>query len=886
MTTPMSSDRGSLTVIVGPTGPLVGVRAVLHDWTSAGLLTDGSWVWADASASAAGKADVLLADGGFRAENLRVLIARVNPVIVRVLALQPLFEDEPDDSAVTAGAARIANLVSESAPGARVVRAHLFITRGSARRTPPVVAGWHNILLSPEDSYGPGDAAYALPVSDGPKEIGMYAAPAVAAFGGLHSGIATSPLDDVVVLPGGQVRVARTFVNRIDASAVEAQLRRQVLSMEDGLPLVDPMGRETTYVEDVRAASLAMAGNVWRRHQGLLMGPRVKQQHEKPRDIGALDALKMLFGFLVAAIKNAPMQWWRSTVSRARTTLAVGVSDFVYGGDENSAYRVVVQGVGPNGLPSDWEDTLDAIVQFEVAVGGVQGTTAQREHESLAVLWQDAVAGALTLIDGAPRHDYLPPIAVGACRGILQRGANCVPPASAAFTGFPGQLASLLPHQRIEPTDYLAVEATEASLKVLARDPEIGPLAAETLEDLQKWRVRVGQTYGFQTREVLGRHFNQRRLEIAHYVAILEAAANDSPADEQTRRVQARLARRLRWLSVGFALTLITLGVVTGLQIIGWMLGLGLLAVTVLSWFVSALVVFARGQRELFQRMNQRALAVSMTAAAQANLVQALRDARRLGDAYALSAHWMRVLGVFCAQPLGEVERSVGGVTRLHGEMPLSMGLGVAVTEDLAVMRAAQQLRGRIFRSGWASEAWQACLEAAPVQLGVDGVALLADPSALYHQRRTHEDRLLGLWVDRLEAEGLRSRAAEEKWQLTLHELRGGVGTAEVDLVTHVEFGFGPRIRRVTPGEIIADFQHPEAAVGRPDLFTPEPFSSTALVRGSHTVRENWTQSSRAGLGLVAVLVQSSEGVQATDLVGHQVTSGPVAPAVFDIEEF
>lgn len=871
----MSSSE-ALTILVGSCGPATAVRDALRDWSAEGLLDDFAWV-TEESARAADPLGVLVSGGAAQGVRVQELLARRASRLVRIVSLQNLADCSERDTA--APAQHLVHVVHAAGGAAQLVRMRLFlILPGQPLSEPRPVEGWHNIVLSPEDAQSPDSPKMSLPSTMSVVEFGAWAAPSVAALTGMYAGLTGSPFDRVDPLPGRQVRAARAFYRRLDGTALENVLRAQVLTLGESYPQVRDGSQESQYIEDagVELATSAMAQALWSRHQHLLKGVRVPAHTAKVEPIGPMRALAMFFSFLLSALKNAPVAWWSAAVAGTKAKLASGVQAVVFG-DGSSRYRVAIRGMAADD-PVTLEERLAQIRSMEQAIASVP-----HEHEvhvDLTVVWQEWIAGAHTLMDGGERVPAMPPVQIGTRRGVLKQASQCVPDSSCAFTQIPGALASAVGVRAVSPADTLTAHQLWERLDQLGTDPQLGVEADQAKRALQTWASRHGRTYAAQCAGPLASAFRELSAEIDHLRDVLRRASSTDPADDATRQAQVRMARTLRWLLSGLlvVLGLLVVGGVT--DVLGWVLVtvVGLLSVG--SWLVSSFMVFVRGQRGLFRLLHEREKAVSESGAAQRNLVQAIRDAGRVGDAYGLFLQWSRVLGAFLANPLGERQADAHAGSMLDGALPLAARLGVAQSDDTSLTQVAHQLRTSVFAPGWLDPAWRDCLRSAGPQLGPAAAAELSQPEDLYRQRAVEEDHLLRDWADVLEREGVRSQAGDRMWVDRV--------LPHADAESLVTLVAQPDGTRTTLGEFMHAAQGAEAAegapgpqgarrtaaVGRPRLFSDLAFSEVARVDGKHAVVEAWSQVAEAGLGRRAVLVELSAGVRPGELVGADESRG------------
>lgn len=855
------SCSDALTILVGSSGPAVALHDALRDWSAEGLLNVFVWVTAE-SAMTADPVGLLVDNGAEEGVGVSEVLARRQPRVVRVVSLNMA---DGSDRNTTEPTKRLASLVRAAGGDVKLVTMRLFLVDPARTcQEPRPVEGWHNVLLSPEDAQSPTSLKMSLPSTTTVTDFGAWAAPSVAALTGLYAGLATSPFDLAAPLPGIQVRVARAFFRRLDATAVENDLRAQVLSLGGNYPEVRDGSQESQYIEDsgVELATSTMAKALWSQHQHLLKGARVKATAAPVQSIGPLRALKMFFSFLLSAVKNAPVAWWQSVVAGTKAKLASGVQNAVFG-DSDSQYRVAVTGMA-EGASLTLRERLAAIRSMERAVASE--FREQVVHADLSELWKDYVAGALTLLDGGQRQQAMPPVQIGAQRGVLAWASQCVPDQSHAFTTIPGALASAGTIRVVPPADTMTAHQLWEHLDRLSTDPLLGVEAELTKRELDIWASKNQQTYVAQCAGVPAASFLELTGEIEQLHDLLERASSLADPDKDSKQILVRTTKLLRWLLIGLGVVLVLLVVCGVFAVLGWLLVSVLSLVSLVGWLGSSLLVFLHGQRDLFQWLVRRENAVSQCDAAQRNLVEAIRDARRVGDIYRLFLHWSRVLGAFLADPLGEGAADAHSASVLASRLPLAVGLGVAHSDVNSLAQAAQELRAWLFTPGWLDEVWEACVGAAGAQLGPGAAAALAHPEEIYRERAVEGSHLVGDWADVLERDGVRSQAGDRMWKEQALE--------HTDLESLATSISEPDGTRTTFAKFMDGAQIPQDVPGRPRLFADTAFSADARVYGKHAVAETWQRVVHLDVGRGAVLVEMSAGVRPSELVGRSTTSG------------
>ncbi|HTM85038.1 MAG TPA: hypothetical protein VL179_09070, partial [Mycobacterium sp.] len=320
-----STAPGSLTVLLAPRGEAGHIGALLVDYSAVGLVVPFLWV----DTADVGRTSVpatFVVDGRASTVILQQALTEHRFDRLRVAVLVPA--DAPADSGVPRAAEQaLERIVRASVVATPITLLRLLFTRGSAapRGYDPVLVleGWHNLLVAPEDSVGPGLGSRALDRMTDPLDVAQYVAPVVAAVTGLWAGVDRSVFDELAILPGNTVRAVRAFYRELDASDVQDQLRLQLFDAGGRLPLPRSRQAPVVYVQDVPLAARTMARALWTKHRDTLRGTRVQIGDQETQAISAWAALKIFLAFLWAALRNAPSAWlsgMRSSVSAVLAT--------------------------------------------------------------------------------------------------------------------------------------------------------------------------------------------------------------------------------------------------------------------------------------------------------------------------------------------------------------------------------------------------------------------------------------------------------------------------------------------------------------------------------------------------------------------------------------
>jgi len=206
----------ALTVLVAPHAQTDEIVAVLADYSAVGLLAAFAWVDAADVGGVATPATVVR-DGRSEPVVLQRLLTTERYDRIRVAVLVPTGLP-PADRVPLVSEQTVEQIVRSSSMGARISLLRVLLTQGdTAPMTPDptlVLEGWHNLLVAPEDSAGPGLGAVPWGPMTDPLDSAQYTAPVIAGIAGLWAGLEQTPFDTVEILPGQTLRAVRAFYRR------------------------------------------------------------------------------------------------------------------------------------------------------------------------------------------------------------------------------------------------------------------------------------------------------------------------------------------------------------------------------------------------------------------------------------------------------------------------------------------------------------------------------------------------------------------------------------------------------------------------------------------------------------------------------------------------
>ncbi|MGJ3509669.1 hypothetical protein [Enemella sp. A6] len=864
----------SLVVLVAPPGPADGVVETLVDWSAAGLVAPFAVV--DPSSMGSGMIAATVVDNGHRTGmGLDDVVTVRRWRRVRLCVLVPVLGEAPAASSRIEHAVHEVVLRTGAVPQVELLRCLITRPASGTGRGEFAREGWHNLLIAPEESRGPGRGQTLLDPATDPVTIGPDAAAAIAGVTGLWSGLSEAPLDGVTPDPGRTIRLVRSFHRRLDAREVADRVRQEVINTGE-VPRPRLHGTEAVYIDDAAMATHDMAMAVLRKHAPLFRGQRVQPAATPAEKVGIGRALSMLFSFIWASITLAPMKWYSMVVGNVSAAAARGAQALVFGSDP-SAFNVVAKGELASG-DADWQDIARASADLENALEG----GGPRRHESsgdFSPVWRDYVEVGLTLIDAGDRSHALPPVQVGTDRGVLRHPGLVAPSPDDAFTAIPPRVSNAVKITTVRAGDPLGTHTLQQRLLALSNQPSLAREVDQTLRDLADWQQRHNNSYAARTGALLGKQLMDTSNEVR---TLMSKASQAAPVDLDTGTAerQKSIAAWMRAVLIVFLVSVAALILGGARDWLNWLpAGIGI-AINLVLWAVTSMVLFMLSQRELFRDLHRRKVAVSQAEADRENLRIATRDLRRQTEAYGQLQEWTRVLGVVVHEPFGRSGGRDAGVAALESGLPLNAQVGFAVPEPRATGEVVAHLRRTVFVPGWLSAPWERALADAGARLGPQAFDLSEDPRRMFGQRAGVSESWLTRWSALLERDGAGEAAAEELWRRVLDELSHGSSDLRGRLISDV------RVIGQRDPVPVADFLGglgDEADQTR--RFDERVLSREARLADRARVATRWPRSVADGLSSAVVLTELSAGIAEYDIDLTGVATAPASSATTDWAE-
>lgn len=833
---------GTVVVLATRGDTSTAVVDVLRDWSAAGMVDSFAWVDQEELYASAGLASVpatVVEDGKVRRETLGAHLADFRTLsTVRLVAF-----DAPGTLQATLAQAAANNLRDElGRTGWSVLLLHVIAGTEGLRASEAAWLAWQNLVLAPEDSWDARPNVYSEPLTpeSGLTERTEHFATALLSIGGLWRGAGGSPFDAEPVAPGMSVRVTRSFVRGLDASAVSRAAYQQTVGFSGGLPRPRATGGERLpYLTDPQAAASSLVGQLVERHQALFSLEREAPPVLRPTDVSIGRAIGLFWSFLLAAVKGAPKAWAERLLSDVASGVA-GRAQRILFGENESQYRVTVFSRDASGQLASVralaERNQPVVAAVHTLVPNIDLTLPDTDP-----FWREFVAGALTLADGGA-HGALAPVRQGADPGVVRDISVIVPSPTDAYLQT-GALAARIHNQPIEPVDAFTARRVRRQLEdVASSDPALGAEASRALQDLRDWFRPHARSYAGQVGDKIASRVMDAAEDVDNNRRILEEAAGETGISGKIERAQSRLAKKQRFFLLGFLGAILVIVALLLLSVVAPVVAAILGLLSLLGWFSGAFLTFFRGQQELFRLMNSREQDAKNAEIAVVNLGHAVADLNRLTILYGQFLQWSSVLGTFLQAPLGRPVLAKRDLVRISRWTNRAAQFAVADADETKIAVALERVSSDLFAPGWLGPVWDQLLAGAPERLGPRGVELAANPAVLFGDPCVDDDAPLRLWAASLREAGVDEALGEDLWRRARSRIVRDSGQLTDTLLTDVRVVGANATAMLSAadflGAVAAGSDPRQDRAFRLDLFGPE-----ARGRNAHLVNDSYLMS-------------------------------------------
>lgn len=397
-------SSGTLTIVIaGPREPSVDVESILDRWVDAGLIQPPIWVDRKASweAGESGLTGRLLGSTEPAPTKVVDALARRNLETVRLVSAH-LCVSQETDQLVNQHAAQTAQTLRWSlAPSQHLDQLSLIVpASGVAGLDPQLVTdpGVKHLIVSPEDRTSDRQTSRDLSWPDG--GYAEHAALAIATMAGLWWSTAGSAPFDGEQFTGSaersQLVVFRSFARILRTDALSEEVTRELfrrrrfeawtISAVDGVEAQNP-----EQMVGELADSIAELDNSAMDYRPASPLPRPEQQR-----IGILGAFRMLTGFLVGKLAQAPRHIASRVTEGVRKALENFAQEATFG--EHSSVSVGFGGRARRGL----DDRFPSMLAADQATQLLRDLRRNLSQPATAELWRGLRQVAFGLVDAGP----------------------------------------------------------------------------------------------------------------------------------------------------------------------------------------------------------------------------------------------------------------------------------------------------------------------------------------------------------------------------------------------------------------------------------------------------------------------------------------------------
>lgn len=546
--------------------------------------------------------------------------------------------------------------------------------------------GWLTLICSPEATRSPHEAPQ--PWWETPECREEAATAMIAALTNVWKGL-PDPLETIP--PGDFIYLVKTYVREVDERATRQELQRQVLSFSaQQRPLPSKSGAEIALIRHPEEAAQRMADQWWQLTEADVLGsqypprPVVDMPH-----IGAWEAIRQFFGFLVRTLVQAPGNLARAAYQNVMGKTASVVQTIVYGNDAN--VRVLAGGIDAQGHLAGWRDIKDSVSEVAQHTGGSLAGLQQTSQSTHARAVEQFREGAFALLDGESRGQ-MPVAQMDGHPAIVDHVDRVAPDHKDWYTTVRGY--------KLKLTDPLRTDMVRAMVQEQRSEG-----ASAERERCERWASAVERTYMGRCMRHIAFQVTQARSVFAtarHELAEIESRVNGWEDPTTNMKSPAAAAKTATLL---FLVSLVLLGVA------GWWFTLNTLTIVaitialVILWLGSIIVAYAKYQRQLALLLAKRREDDAMIPYWQETIKVALARQSRLAELAQVLEVWAPIITEFIHRPFG-APKDDGDALRT----PTNLGASIQLREAVPAVDRRDALVYELKRGwhmqGWAKNLW------------------------------------------------------------------------------------------------------------------------------------------------------------------------------------
>jgi hypothetical protein len=857
------SIKHSLTVLVAPESPGLGILSVLRDWNALGLLTDFLWLPAHHVQPDQRRFQALEISGGVsRQVDLQEALAhRPETTNVRICVLDPF-----DGQNYTDKGDQVGRVLEASSPTIDRVLIHALISvlDEAHIHRPTISQGWVGFMVAPEQSASPAAPRIQMRAADSEHDLAMHYSVGLASALGMWIDIDQSPLDEAKPHAENQFRLLQSFLEVRDAREVMSQLRGSLTQMDPKFPRPLSDGKRLPAVDDEEGAAITAAKEFVKSHESLMRGKREKLPASTKKGVGILEAIRMFLSFFGAALRRAPGEWMRRIVDGSRNRAANRTQDAIFG--SNSEFEVVARGVKQDGRLATPEEIRAAAAQLIAKLGG-SATHSERPiiHRDL---WARLSDTAMDLADGGNRARIHP--TVGGKQAVLETTSAIATPPTENFTDLPPSVVNRLGVSEISTCDPLTAQDVIQRLQAIEMEEGLNAESGKAKSDVESWFARSRKSFLSIVGVGIASLVGAIRKEIHEITDQIRRIQEALKANEELEEIQRKLAR---WMRIIFWISVVAIIGLLGAAQFEWVLwdtALKWIAGVFVAMLLTEFILFFKEQQALFKWIHRNRDLSEQLEVLQRNLQAALIDLQRLEEIYRQFVPAAEVLASFLNQPLGPPREASRGIVLPSGDLPLNVAVGRVELTDEEQREILERLNDSLFDVGWMTEPFQRMSAGAAAQVGRGNEDVFKDPTIL-HNPSGGQGSGMHRWAAALSEVGVPEDLGDATWARAVSLLEDPEYLANTRSAQQVQWAG----ERKTTESLTADSLDPSHV----DMhFDTEILRSESRSANARQSDQKFAETRNQGLGRESLLVVCSPTLGITDLSFQAVDAGTSIP--------
>lgn len=721
----------TLTIFLGRGLLSQGIRQTIEDFTATGLIRNLVWVDADAFENSASLVTELRVDDHgqphierrpFNELVSRSGVQKMNLGVINVV----------DSAAGTLGFAELSPLVrtiDSVCSNFEIHRTNLMITAVNAPLVGqlPILSGYLNLMLAPEDSPGPDASTVAYHYDDLDHSFVLHCSAGIASLFGLWEGSTSAPIADLEPAKGGSFRLVRAFYRHIDGQAVQARLKDLILATADNpLPKIkEQPGTEFTaqYTENPEDFAHKAAAELFGEFDKTLVAETKNTLVKKTRNLTSGQALKEFAGAWWKNLIPTPGRAWRDLRAETTTLAEDAIQAGVYGTSSTAAH------IGHGGVGADYgrENRSTQANQVELEL---------KAASDLGSMWAAYANMSLSLLDADARFMGLGKDAIrrpavvktnASERVIVARKASDVIPGPSENYGstLPVEIKVRVDDGEVAPYDVLGQEKFEEKL---ARHSDSGQRSiGAAIGEFKQWKEENSKSFAYFVSQGLRdrlQHQNMQARQLESTIAQLELRTKRGSQSSKMASIFRWLGYVVFWSAIFFAGVwwFKNANLEPGGTLDTWVLHLNsvsttkkwtLFGVWFALWLLCLIFQNIGLTRDDLRRQAFRDTTMQELKTARENLELVKKSIVRLNVGYQQFLAVSKIMGTLLAQPFGRISKESEAPLILENSVPDSVVFAEATPDSAAVEQLARRFRRDVFEQGWLDEHINAGIESA-----------------------------------------------------------------------------------------------------------------------------------------------------------------------------